>query len=94
MPARRFPPPLSLETGLWNIPTSKGLGLGDTVFYAHQPHTRREWVDWCLARNRIDDELKKLLSGVYDRELPPQLLALSKKLDEELLKKQEHSLVA
>jgi hypothetical protein len=42
MTERRFPPPLSLETGLWNIPTSKGLGaLGDTVFYAHQPHTRR-----------------------------------------------------
>ena len=89
-----LPPPLSLETALWNIPTSKGLGLGDTVFYAHQPHTRREWVDWCLARNRIDDELKKYYRACTTGELPPQLLALSKKLDEELLKKQEHSLVA
>ena len=44
--------------------------------------TPDEWVDWCLARNRIDDELKKY----YRACIPPQLLALSKKLDEELLK--------
>ena len=56
--------------------------------------TPDEWVDWCLARNRIDDELKKYYRTWMTGELPPQLLALSKKLDEELLKKQEHSLVA
>ena len=48
--------------------------------------TPDEWVDWCFARNRIDDELKKYYRACTTGELPPQLLALSKKLDEELLK--------
>ena len=56
--------------------------------------TPDKWVDWCLARNRIDEELKKYYRACTTWELPPQLLALSTKLDEELLKKQEHSLVA
>jgi hypothetical protein len=48
----------------------------------------------CLARNQIDEELKKYYRACTTGELPPQLLALSKKLDEELLKKQERSAVA
>ena len=56
--------------------------------------TPDEWVDWCLVRKQIDDELKKYYRACTTGELPPQLLALSKKLDEELRKKQEHSLVA
>jgi hypothetical protein len=56
--------------------------------------TPDEWVDWCLARNRIDDELTEYYQACRSRELPPQLITLSKKLDEELLKKQEHSAIA
>ena len=56
--------------------------------------TPDEWDKWCLARERIDEELKAYYRAYTTRELPPQLLALSKKLDEELLKKQERSAVA
>ena len=56
--------------------------------------TPDEKVDWCLARNRIDDEHKKYYRACTTGELPPQLLALSKKLDKELVKKQEGSAVA
>jgi hypothetical protein len=56
--------------------------------------TPDEWDKWCLARNRIDMELKGYYRACTTVELPPQLLALSKKLDEELLKRQEHSAVA
>jgi hypothetical protein len=56
--------------------------------------TPDEWNNWCLARNRIDEELKKHYRACTTGDLPPQLLTLSKKLDEELLKKQEHSAVA
>ena len=56
--------------------------------------TPDEWVDWCLARERIAEELKVYYQACTARELPAQLLALSKKLDEELLKKQEHSAIA
>jgi hypothetical protein len=52
------------------------------------------WQNWCLARNLIDEEFKKYHRECTTGELPPQLLALSKKLDEELLKKQERSAVA
>ncbi len=51
--------------------------------------TTDEWHNWCIARNRIDDELKTFYRACTSGELPPQLLTLSKKLDEELLKKQE-----
>jgi len=40
------------------------------------------------------EELKEYYQAYTTGELPPQLLTLSKKLDEELLKKQEHSAVA
>jgi hypothetical protein len=56
--------------------------------------TPDNWVDWCLARNRIADELKEYYQACTTGELPPQLITLSRKLDEELLKKQEQSLVA
>jgi len=51
--------------------------------------TAEEWHNWCLARERIDKELKEYYRACTAQELPPQLLALSKKLDEELLKKRE-----
>ena len=53
-----------------------------------------EWNNWCLAKERIADELKEYYRACTTGELPPQLLTLSKRLDEELLKKQEHSAVA
>jgi hypothetical protein len=51
--------------------------------------TPDEWDNWCLARVRIDKELREYYRASTTGELPPQLLALSKKLDEELLKKRE-----
>ena len=59
--------------------------LGSAVFYAYQAHTD-EWNNWCLARSLIDEELTKYYRACTTGDLPPQLLALSKKLDEELLK--------
>ena len=56
--------------------------------------TPDEWVDWCLTRGRIAEELKEYYRACTTGELPPQLLALSKQLDEELLKKRERSAVA
>jgi hypothetical protein len=50
--------------------------------------TPDEWHNWCLARERITEELKQYYRACTTGELTPQLLALSKKLDEELLKKQ------
>ena len=49
--------------------------------------TPDEWNKWCLAKERITKELEKYYRAFTTRELPPQLLALSKQLDEELLKK-------
>jgi hypothetical protein len=51
--------------------------------------TPDEWNKWCVARERIADELKEYYRACTTRELPTQLLALSKKLDQELLKKQD-----
>jgi len=56
--------------------------------------TPDQWRKWRLARERIDKELKGYYRACTTEELPPQLLTLSKKLDEELLKKQERSAVA
>jgi len=56
--------------------------------------TPDEWVDWCLARERIAEELKEYYRACTTGELPPQLLALSKKLDEELLKSKTDSALA
>jgi hypothetical protein len=51
--------------------------------------TPDEWVDWCLVKNQIADELKEYYRACTTRELAPQLLTLAKKLDEELLKKRD-----
>jgi hypothetical protein len=51
--------------------------------------TTDEWNNWCLAREQIDKELKGYSRACTTEELPPHLLTLSKKLDEELLKKRE-----
>ena len=46
--------------------------------------TPDEWRNWCLARNRIDEELNGYYRACTNDELPPRLLALLKKLDHEL----------
>ena len=56
--------------------------------------TPDEWVDWCLARERIAEELKQYYRACATEALPPQLLALSKQLDEELLKSKTDSALA
>jgi hypothetical protein len=48
-----------------------------------------EWRRRRRIQSRIAEELKHYYRGCTTGELPPQLLALSKKLDQELLKKQE-----
>jgi hypothetical protein len=48
--------------------------------------TPDEWNKWCLARKRIAEELKEYYRACTTGELPPQP-GLSKKLDDELLKK-------
>ena len=53
-----------------------------------------EWADWCIARNRIADELEEYYRACTTGELPPQLVELSKKLDEELLKSKTDSALA
>jgi len=56
--------------------------------------TPDEWNNWCLARERVAKELEEYFRACATRELPPQLFALSKKLDEELIKKQANSALA
>jgi hypothetical protein len=51
--------------------------------------TLDEWADWCIARTRIAEELEEYYRACTTGELPPQLLTLSKKLDDALLKRQE-----
>jgi len=63
--------------------------LGGTRRFMRTNRTPDEWVDWCLVKNQIADELKEYYRVCTTGELPPQLLTLSEKLDEELLKKQE-----
>jgi len=46
--------------------------------------TPDEWHRWCLARNRLEKELITYYRACTTGELPAQLAALSKKLDEEL----------
>ena len=56
--------------------------------------TLDERRNWRLTQNRITKELNEYYRACTTGELPPQLLTLSKRLDEELLKKQEHSAIA
>ena len=51
--------------------------------------TPDEWADWCIAKNQIAELLKEYYRACTTEELPPQLLTLLKKLDDELLKRQE-----
>jgi hypothetical protein len=51
--------------------------------------TPDKWHNWCIARSRISDEPKEYYQACTTGELPLQLITLSKKLDEELHKKQE-----
>jgi hypothetical protein len=51
--------------------------------------TPDEWHKWCRAAARITEELKEYYRACATGELPPQLLALSNRLEEEILKKQE-----
>ena len=41
------------------------------------------WVDWCETRDQIGQKLREFYRANMTEELPPQLLALLKKLDEE-----------
>jgi hypothetical protein len=50
--------------------------------------TQEELRNWRLAKMRIAKELRQYYRACTTGELPPQLLVLSKKLDDELLKKQ------
>ena len=74
---------------LWNTPANKGLGAWGMRCFMRINRTPDEWNKWCVARERIADELKEYYRASTTLELPPQLLALSKKLDQELLKKQD-----
>jgi hypothetical protein len=51
--------------------------------------TPNELADWCTAKNQIAEVLKEYYRACTTEELPPQLLTLLKKLDGELLKRQE-----
>jgi hypothetical protein len=51
--------------------------------------TPDEWADWCIAKNQIAEVLKEYYQACTTGELPPQLLTLLKKLDDELLERQE-----
>ena len=50
--------------------------------------TPDEWADWCIAK-KIAEVLKEYYRACTTEELPPQLLTVLKKLDGELLKRQE-----
>lgn len=84
------PQPLKQVGTLEHPGTAKGWVLGGRArCFMRINRTTDEWHNWCIARNQIDDELKTFYRACTSGELPPQLLTLSKKLDEELLKKQE-----
>jgi hypothetical protein len=42
-----------------------------------------EWLDWCQTKERIGQQLREYYRAYTTDELPPRLLALTKKLDEE-----------
>jgi hypothetical protein len=78
----------------WKAPTSKGLGAWGRGVFMRTNRTPDEWNNWCLARERISKESKEYYKACSSGELSPQLIGFSKKLDEELLKKQEHRAIA
>jgi hypothetical protein len=89
MPARRFPPPLKTAGTLEHPGEQMIRCIGGTRCLMRTNHTLDEWVDWCLVKNQIADELKEYYRACTTGELPTQLLTLAKKLDEELLKKRD-----
>src|SRR5262249_35717389 len=89
---RHFPPPWSAHKGTPR--PAEDYMPGAARCFMRTNRTADEWADWCIAKNRMADELKEYYQACSTGELPPQLLNLSKKLDEELLKKQERSAVA
>jgi hypothetical protein len=50
--------------------------------------TLDQWNNWCLARNRIDEELKNYYRACTTKELPPRLLTLLEKLDNQFPEEQ------
>jgi hypothetical protein len=78
-----------IQGELWNTSARKALGaLGGTRCFMRTNRTPDEWADWCIAKNQIAEVLKEYYRACTTEELPPQLLALSIKLDE-VLKKRE-----
>jgi hypothetical protein len=45
--------------------------------------TPNEWRDWSDTKDRIGEQLRQYYQGFTTEELPPRLMALLKKLDEE-----------
>jgi hypothetical protein len=42
-----------------------------------------EWLNWCQAKERIGQQLRQYYSVCMTEEMPPRLIAVLKKLDEE-----------
>jgi hypothetical protein len=96
---RRFPPPWSVEIAheaerRRNIRASKGLGALGTRCFMRTNRTPDEWVDWCLARNRIDDELKKYYRACTTGELHRNYSRFQKSSTKNSFKKQSNSAAA
>ena len=52
--------------------------------------TAEEWRDWSYTKERIGLQLKAHYQALATEELPPRLLALLKRLDEETERSEEH----
>ena len=52
--------------------------------------TADEWRDWSYTKDRIGQQLKAHYQALASEELPPRLLALLKRLDEETELSAEH----
>ena len=48
-----------------------------------------EWLDWCQTKERIGQQLRDYYRACTAEELPPRLLTLLKKLDQELPEEQD-----
>jgi hypothetical protein len=46
-------------------------------------HTPDEWNKWCRAKDRIAEQLRKYYQACAAKPLPPRLVALTKKFNEE-----------
>src|SRR5215469_9836002 len=79
MPSPRHFPPWSVHSE-GEHPGQQGLGPLGARCFMRTNRTPDQWHNWCLARNRIDKELREHYRACTTGELPPQLLALSKQL--------------